>query len=629
MLKQFSTRYLLLVLAVTVIILQLYMLKDFWGYGFAITEDWTWLAYYTMLKGDLLSKFLEIWRTHNLYQGSMIIYVGLIDQLFQSNYLMIQVISFIGKIVATILFFPAILALTKNRLLAFLGSLFFAISYAATGSFITYTNSMEYWGISFLGLFVICYHKLLISKLKVDYRNFIFTILFLFLTLQFTFIRLLALIIVLMIVEISLVLIKKTSLKNSIIRVLAFLIIFFYFTSQGYDGGPATLGANGIIRKVTNYIAEGNWFVLIHPLSGFSLTLIPAQYADLLQTHGSASTLDYLTHVALRFVPIMFLTLITISIILPVKTIRFFFISVILNCCWLLLLYFFGSHSIVDSRIYLFPQAVFGSLILTISFSLGIEWYLTNRSNNLLFVAFIAPLLTFFFIFVTWFVNLGKNSLIVYSPIDKYLPVPELGISLFLAALFTMVLTRKYASLRQKRFLGTLSVAALGLFFWFIFYSSYNEIQYFKIRKSEGVNLEIQKNLQTILYNSYIKNNGNRVIYYSRSSEAVADNEQGLLLDSINSWSYVWWTYNGRKDKLGCIMTLIREWDQPVAITKVGGEIFFQSTARCPVKSDKLSKLAYQDQMMTMPLADLFAFTLKNGQIIDVTENVKRKLQQR
>jgi len=626
-----SLRSLFILLTAAVITIQLYFLKDFWGYGFSITEDWTWLAHFAALKGNLLTKILEIGKSHSPYQGTMIVYVGFIDYFFPSNYLMIQVISFVGKIVATLLLFPLIFTLTKNRLLAFLGGLFFAISYPSYGSFITYTNSMEYWGISFLILFIIYYYKLISSKLKNDYRNFILTTLFLFLALQFTFIRLLGLIIVMMAVEFGLVLAKRASIKSAIIRTIVFLIIFFYFVSGGYDGGSASEGVGGIFKNISNYISEGNLFVLLHPLAGLSLTLVPSQYADLLTNFEPIEPIkSYLIHIILKFIPIMFLILTICSIILPVKTIRFYFNSVILNLSLLLLLYFFGSHYSGYARAYLVPQALFGSLILTISFALGIEWHLGKRLNILLFISFITPLLSFFFIFLNWLVNLGKNSLIVYGPIDKYLPVPQLGISIFLAALFTMVLARKYSSQREKLFLTTVNMSLLGLFFFFVVYSSYSQVQYFKIRKPEGVNLQLQKDIQVQLFNSYIKNKGDQIIYYVESSEAsLADREQGLMLDAINSWPYVWWSYAGKKDSLGCIMPITRSWDLPVSVIKKNNEIFFQRQTRCPVKTNnELTKLEYSSQMMTMSLNNLFAFTLINGHIIDITDKVKKELQE-
>lgn len=321
--------------------------------------------------------------------------------------------------------------------------------------------------------------------------------------------------------------------------------------------------------------------------------------------------------------PVLF----TVSLILPVKTVRFFLTSVIVNACWLLLIYFFGTNYTADARFYLFPQAILASLILTISLTSGIEWYKTDRKNNLLFITFLSPILAFFFIFVTWMLNFGKNSLIIYDSIDRYLPVPQLGMSLFLAAIFTLILTKAHFPHKQIRSL--LHYTVLGLLLFLTFYTSFTEIQFFSIRKSEGVNLEIQKNIQSTLYHSYIKNKGDRVIYFVKPQPNIVDQEQYMLLDTINSWPFTWWSYNNKKDTLGCIMPLIREWEQPAAIIENSGEIFFHASARCPVKPDNIStKLDYQDQIMTIPLDNMFAFTLKNGAVIDLTEKVKKELQQ-
>lgn len=624
--KRLPPLYLLLLLVPIVIIINLILFKDFWGYGFGVTENWTWLAYYASLKGNLLSKAFDIWKTFNLYQGTMIIYIGTIDRLFPSNYQMIYIISFVGKIIATILLFPAILTITNNKVLAFMGSIFFAVSYASTGSFLNTTNSMEYWGIGFLSLFSIFYTKVL-NKQKLDYRYLILTNIFLFLAMQFIFIRLLGLVMVLIIAELLFIFLKKTIVKNAIIRSLIFIAMFFFFASGGYDGGSASAGGSQMAKNIIKYISDGNWFAFLHPLAGLSQTLIPARYAYLLLTPGSVINTNSIAVIIYKYILVALPTLFLISIILPVKTVRFFFISIVVNVFWLLLIYFFGINYTADARFYLFPQAVIASLILTISFASGIEWYMTGKKNSLLFVTFIAPLLAFFFIFVTWMVNFGKNSLIIYDPIDRYLPVPQLGISLFFAAIFTLVLTVIRSS--HKRILLLLRYAILGLLLFFTIYTSFIETQFFGLRKSEGINLEIQKNIQSTLYHSYIKNKGDRVIYFVKPQANIIDQEQYMLLDTINSWPFTWWSYNNRIDSLGCIIPLIREWEQSVAIIVKDGEIFFKASARCPVKPDnKFAKLYYEDQIMTLPLDNMFAFTLNNGEITDMTKEIKEKLQQ-
>ena len=629
--KTISTKHLFIILAFIVVLLHLLFYKNFWNYGFGISEDWIWLAHFNSFPGDLLSKFIDAWKWKGIHKGTMVIYVGMIDRLFPSNYLMIQIVSFIGKITASVLLFPATLALTKNRTLAFLSSIFFAISYASAGSFITSTNSMEYWGLCCLSIFVIYYVKLLRPDRKLNLADFLITALFLFLSLQFTFVRLFGMQFIIIVVEIILIVTKKSTINKSTPRLLTFLAIFFIFNLIGHDGMSTSTGVSGIINNLAKHISDGDLAMLIHTLASLSLTLVPQKYTDLLSVVGSAQSLSsykfFIKDVVLKFFPTLFITLLLTDIILPVKKIRFFLTSLGINIFLLHIIYLFGSHY-TEPRFYLIPQAVFGSLILTLSFTLGVEWYFNNRNNNLLFIGFASSFVSFYLIFLTWLTNFGKNALIVYAPLDKYLPVPQIGICVFLASLFTMSLQKIKSQENKDVFLKFISVVTLGLLFLFIAVSSYDELQYYKIRKSSGVDLKVQESIQADIYHTHIKNKGDRVIYYITPSENdVFDAEQGLLIDAINDWEYSWWTYGDKKDELGCTMALTRSWHQEEAIYKKDNRIRFRYNSRCPAPQNSQSQLTFRDQVMTMPIDNLFAFTVKSGKVVDMTDQVKKQLQ--
>lgn len=616
-------------LTLVVLVVNLIFLKDFWArpvYG----EDWEFLFDFSTgnASGNLLTKVVAFWTSRNLNWGALTVYLGLISHLFSGNYFPIQVINFLGKIVFTVVLFPVIFTLTKNRLLAILSVLFFSVAYPSAGYLFQYMTGAAYWGGFFYALFILIYIKNVREKKAMTVLTILVSVLLVYLALSLALYRIVGFLMILPVIELILLLIRRSSLKYSLIRIIFFSALPLVILSKVHN---LTGSKGSLIGDIVSNLLNGNLFMFVNPLAGLALTVIPRMYGGAYGMELLKSFSMFANYILKSFGGLYVLLIFILGFTLPIKSKNNFILrSFLITSLLVLMLFFFVSHYTLSPRLDITPMAVLGTLIFSVAISLGIEWFFYQRSNNLFLTAFVSVCFALFFTATTWFFNLRGTGSITYDEgMHRYLTIPAIGTSVFLSAISTLILQKKHHFLPLRIF----SYSILVLLVIFVLKNNYHELQFFNIKKDLGEDIAFQKQIRDSFYDSYLKNKGDKVLYYVVSSQDPQDLkiDHALSLDILGYWIYLK-QYNlkgNKKNELGCIMSLPYWWWQKEALITEDHQLMFRYDAICSVETPKGSDIVYaQQHIVTLPIDKLFAFTIKDRNIIDITEEVKQKLQQ-
>lgn len=615
---------------ILVIVINLFFLRDFWGFG-VIWEDWQFLLNFKIenYSKNLIIKILKFWLLNTNHWGLQTIYLGIFDQFFPSNYFIIQVFNVIGKITATILLYPLVVSLTKNKLLAIFSTLIYAVHYSSYGSLQQYMTGVEYWAIVFVILFVLIYRKIILDDLYTPIRLF-GSLVLLYLSLAFGLYRLNAFIILLFIAELIMFFRKNSTLKKTLFRIAFFIIvpIILVFLIHRPDAAKESL-----IYNFLSHILKGNLFIFISPLAGLALTFVPRPFISTFEIELLQSSSKYFSYIINYFALPFTIVVLALGTLLPVKSTRFWISSLILSSSFIFLLFSVASRYTGIPRFDIVPMAIIGSFILAVSFSFGIEWFMhSKRKSNLLFLLFIAPLISIVFLAATWVLKIdGSGSIVYQDGMHRYLTVPAIASSIVFSIilLYAVNIIINDQSRLKKLFSFTLATILVS----FLIFSSLKELRIYKTEVDTGRDLSAQKTTQENFYNNNVKSKGDIVFYYLSPVDQKAEDlkiERALYPQIIGWWSFLKHYYKSGYDTkgLGCIMVLAYPWHQKEAtIREEGGRISFQYPALCPITLQKNSgKIFAESRMVTLSLDNLFAFTIKGGVVTDITAETKKRL---
>ncbi len=107
---------------------------------------------------------------------------------------------------------------------------------------------------------------------------------------------------------------------------------------------------------------------------------------------------------------------------------------------------------------FVMSPALIGIFVLSLSCAFLLEWINRKTRDNLILTLFMGPAFAFFFIFLTW---LPADIVLVFMGIHRYLTIPAIGISLFLATTITLI----YDKLRSIKILKPISFTVFLLLF--------------------------------------------------------------------------------------------------------------------------------------------------------------------
>lgn len=433
-----------LILAIVVFLLQFTLLDSALKIGFK-PDDWILYFAYKTQGLHPLSKLLEVWAERGIYTTYQVYYMGLLEGLVGFDYRSFQVINLIFKALGTLAIFPLVLVIFKNKLLAILTTLFFAISHSSVGPLEFAVKGSDYAAIFWMCMFLIVYY-LTIKKYPRDFLWLGISLILLLLTLLFSPIRLFPLLILLLLTEIYLLIKNQNlnNLKNILIRISVSYTPFLFVVFSSPDSILGILkGPLGIFKS----IMEGNWHLILSPFSGMGYTFIPGEYWQKIFGSISVNTLSEYAFFLLGGPTVIFglLTLI-VAFLKSKKPWSFFIFTFGLNFILEFLVFFVATHSkylFSGEGLYyestgIYP-ALFGIYILVLAVTSFMEWVRKDGDNNLLLGFWLGPLFLFIFTFATWaFAPFGTS----FSPTSYYLVVASIGSSLFIAAFLLSIYSR-------------------------------------------------------------------------------------------------------------------------------------------------------------------------------------------
>lgn len=632
-----KTLWIFLFCATIVILIQFFLLKPILDFSLFSEDDWKWLLLFRSVPdSNILSKFALIWTKTGIHGGGYAIYMGIMGEILGNNYWIYQYLNVIFKIISTLTFFPLILILFKNRSLALLTTIIFAISSASTGSFYWYMKGGVFIGITFMNLFFIAYYYALIKKTKM---LLLCSSILIFLAYLSSPTRIYPVFLIIVFIEVYRLLDKKSlaSLKQSIARLACFLLPSLIIALQ------APISPYGSPQKVPvilfNEFIHGNWYNFLSPFAamGYSLLTNGAwKYFGVLDYSTFTTLNNYMLFLFSRTIWIFSFFLIFLSIILSKNPIRFFTTVFCLNFLLDILMFFIVNYyltlppaffTILDPSLFnitKYPTLV-AIFITVVAFSTFMEW-LKDKKNYLLIPVFIGPLFSLVFLIPMW-LSLGF-LLDGYSSTQYYYQIPAMGMSLYLSAFLVLALKRF-----KKKILNILiSIFIIVVIVKFYQASSIEINHEFLPIYPERVKLTDQQVLHEKLIAKLgnLDEEGNILVYFEIPNDYFIFNyyKRSLLLDSNSFASMInWRKYPNIPRCLGNISSIDILKSAYVFKNDRWG---FLLNGRCASElfkgledQDKL----HEEQNVFYSIDSLKAYKVVGGELIDIKESLLKELQ--
>lgn len=588
-------------------------------------DDWSFIFFYKLLGTNPLSKFAEVWAVNGPYTTVPIFYTGFIHSIFGFDFFKIQLIGILFKTLATLVLFPLTLLVFKNRLLAILTTVFFAMSYPSSGALETIVEPSEYLGMFSMGLFLIAYYHIVKNNLLTLKWLWLTTTL-LIITIMLSVMRLYPLLVLILLIEFYLFVQKRSilTLKKSFLRIS---VLFSPFILITLFSPSVIVSYVGVLPTVLQRILEGNWHLILTPLQGFGHTLpISVNLWKILGLVNMENFGDYVFFILGGPTVIFSLIILFLVFFTSVNRWRFFLLTFCLNFILEILLFFIATHYLsipIGSRIDFDSLRIystfFGLIILVLAFAYWIEWNTVGRKNNLLLALWISPIVAFVFISLTW-VLAGINLRFGQGAHDHYLMIPSVGISIFIAGLLTLI----YEKSKVIK-LGFVKWALRGVIFFILvaFYLFNRDLihSYFNHANENG-RAALGQHLLQSRFRDKIKSIdlSKPTLFYFDTSELSGNGP--FYTEGLLSSSPFFMRFQGNELIDGCSERLyFNEHKQLIPyIKEQNGQKGFLYQGLC-IES---GKGGYKNIFYTPD--NFYAFKLKNKDFIDIKEDLLREL---
>lgn len=583
-------------------------------------DDWSFIFWYKTWGPNPFSHLPQVWAEKGPYTTVPIYYTGMVVDFVDFNYKNLQVLGILFKILATMVIFPLTLIVFKNKFLAFLTTILFAMTYPSSGPLETAVEPTEYLGLFFMGLFLISYSFLINGRAK--WALLITSTILLCVALGISVMRVYPLLVFLLIIELYLYGKNPTraKFKEGLLRLLILLspiiIIFLYRPSLilYYVYQPSTL---------FSIILQGNWQLILTPIQGLGHTLPVNNYWSFLGSINLGDFSQYLSFFMNGPLIIFGIISFFLSWLTSRNPVRFFITVVMLFLLSGIAIFFISAYRLTlplplqlnfDSpKIY---PTIIGGYLLVLTIAIFIEWIKQGKKTNGLLGSWLGTFWAIIFIIMTWL--LASTNLSFGGAQDHYLMIPSVGICLFLSSLL-IALYEKTKQVKIFLFLVFLPIFFLSITF-FYFANMQLIHTYFNSANLNGRAASGQIFLQS-KFKEKIKhfNKTEPMLFYFDTSEI----ENGpFYTESFLSSFPFWMRFQGIRLIDGCSERLyLNEHKQLTPyIKEQDGQKGFLYKGLCVENR----KGGYKDIFYTPD--NFYAFKLKNKDFIDIKEDLLREL---
>lgn len=589
------------ILAIFIAWSQFILLKPHLQYGFS-DVDWGFLSIYKTENPYSPSQFIEFLKRGGTLGGiytHQIYYIGIQNDLFGLDFKYFQITTHVFKILAIFAVFPLLLAISGNRLVAFISTILFAFSYSAVGTMYTVVTSSDYSAIFSMGIFVIAYWYV-VKKNIGNWFLLLLLLLLLILTLFLSTERMYQLPLFIALTEAFLFWqrkkLEKNTLKRLLVMFLPLILVFLarpmvflsYFLSHGIE--------------IVQGVSKGNWNILLTPFVALGSIIIPHNYTKFLglaRMDSFESFLDFLISGPL-FV-LVAATIIIGSFVFKKSYTIFQILSLMI--LFSVFLYISGSH-FVDHLISTesVTQALVGLYILAVAL-VSFRYWQSNRSRILIGL-FVGPLIAFLYIVLTW---VGAATSEVFAGAHRYLTIPAQFISLFLGTLFVAIFFRLFNLLKGFKYLNFFAITPLVLLMLFYIDINVKEIQvFFNYQLYSGFGAADKQLMRDQLLNHLdnLSNDKPSLFYF----DFMEDNDRGYYYDNTLLGGFASWMLWHPNINFNRDLTPKAFWNNPELLkasmqTKNGEKVIIYG------------KKVYN-------INDFYAFKLKDKKLIDIKEQI-------
>lgn len=613
------------ILCILVIYLQYDLLKPVLDIGFT-PDDWAFVFLYKMLGPHPLSKIIDVWVERGAYTTIPVYYTGIIHFFTGFNFQAVQIISITFKTLATLTIFPLVLVIFKSKMLAFLTTILFAMSYPTTGALETVVEPTEYLGMLFMNIFLIAYYYVLNKNFR-GWKWLILITFLLILTIMSSIMRLYPLLILIPLIEVYLwmqnpkVKILKFHLFRLIVLFSPFLLIFLYRPTSA-------IGLIGFPPSTILKLIEGNWHLALTPFQGIGHIIPLHAYWGKIFGSLSIGTIKEYLNFLLNGPTIIFSSIILLLSFFKLKNrLKFFLAIFFINLLLGILIFYIATHNLVVlpslrlnfdlSRIY---PTLTGLFMMVLAFFYWLEWQIQNRKDKLLLALWVGPYIAFLFVILTWI--LADISLGFGGAQDHYLLIPTFGISLFLAGLL-MIIYKKMIRVKKIRLKVPLIVLIFSTIFSFYYFNRQMIYSYFNNAIANGrsgleqqmIQSKFRQKLKGINYNNLKP----AALFYFDTSDIPGDGRfwTETFLSSLPFWMH----FHGNQVVDGCVEVFYESKEKLAQLIKIeNGEKGFVYRSLCVENG----RGGYKQLLHTAD--NFYAFKLKNRDFIDVKEEVLNEL---
>lgn len=457
-----------LILIPVVVFLQFIFLKDHLRYGFA-DVDWMFLLGFkelAVLFDNPVANIVESWKRGGVYTYQYY-YIGLIENFFGLNYSTFQNVTIIFKIISTLSIYPLICLVTKNRLASFLATILYAVCYSSVGVMYTVVTSGLFVAIPVMSLFFIWYYHLLTQEKNSFAGIFTGTVLF-FATILLATERMYPLVPTVALIELFWWFkngYTKVYLFKGLKRLSPFLVLFLaYFF---YSPTTFTL-LSGNTEVTYNKLLSGNWQVILSPVISLGSLFLPKDYWIFFGVPKIENISSYIIYLLTEPMVIFFFLTMIMSFFIATKKIKFIRDILLFTFIAGMIVYVLSTHnlSIAESLrmnfdlSYIVP-ALIGSYILSLTLVLFNEWNALGKKNSLLICMVGAIVIAFVFILTTW---IPADYVLVFTGVHRYLTIPGIGSSIFLAGLISIFFNKLRSSKTTRPFAFTIFLVLIPIF---------------------------------------------------------------------------------------------------------------------------------------------------------------------
>lgn len=455
-------------------ILQYIILKPHLLYGFA-DIDWAGLLQYKYINDPLsLKSFFNFLSGAGVY-ATQYYFIGIQESFFGLDYHKYNLVAYILKFLSTITIFPLFYIITKRKLIATLGTLIYAFSFTSIAALYSVMTTINYLGVAFMNIFIWLYWYIA-QKNKLTWGLMLSVITSFYLALLLATERMYPLVPFVIIGEFFYIYNQKFS-KISIVSGLKRLLLLFTPAILLIIIKPnipivSVAWFLGNSQLTLQRIFAGNWHLIFTPFAALGSMFLPKENTPHLGVINLNSLIDYAGFLLGGPLLIFGSVTLVLALLLSKRPHKFivttfaFLIPLMLSSFYMAtrrqginpdLGDVFGKLRMYFDPSFVIPPALIGMFVLSLACTFLLIWIRKNR-DNLTLALFIGPTFAFLFIFLTW---LPADIGLVFMGIHRYLTIPAIGISLFLATAISLT----YDKLRSIKILKPLSFTVFLLLF--------------------------------------------------------------------------------------------------------------------------------------------------------------------